>query len=931
MTDTARGQLRLRLSTRLLLVTGFLLLFAVGSAVVFTSYFARRISRDAVEEALASSSSVLTTSQARRYEQLQLISRLFVADPYLTAYVAEAAEAGDGRSILDLLVERQGDLGYDFAILTGWRGRVLARTDRPDAFGQDLSDRPLVAQALESFEASGVWREGEDLYYAVAVPLVQGVDLLGFLITGFAIDEASAREVQRISGTEIVFAATEEGGLVPVAGTLAPSLAERVADLLQTRPGEPSTLSEGEGSDRETDSEAFELILEGEPWIAAQSPLLDAAGEPVGATLRLASLGERLAPYQRIQTVMLGAGAVSLLLAVALTYLLARGIVRPLQQLVQATAAARRGDYDQPIAVERADEVGELADAFDDLLRDLRERRDMEAYVSELSRNLPDPHGAGLPVGEPRRLEVTLLAVELRERLVMARDDEPTRVLEHLGEELRRTVHQVTAHKGRVAAVVGHRLWAVFEGEDRSRRALEVAVRVAAGWHEGRNGDDEDRAPVQVLTSGPVVAGPVIWEEEPYAGILGVPVQQLESLLREATPGEILLSREVYGELEEHFEVAGYALAQRRGLTSAVPLYNLSPQVAARVVGVVWPPASAGHDLRRELPAGEGQTPDRRDRRMAAEEGGTAPAETMPAGGGETVPVSASEGVPGFSTLSRLGPGSVVGDRFEILALLGSGGMGVVYKARDRSLGDVVALKMLRPDKLGDREQVERLKEELRLARKIAHPNVLRTYDLGEIGGNPFISMELIRGITLRYLLDRSDQRLPYSAALRLARQICQGLGAVHRGGVIHRDIKPDNVILEPSGNAKLMDFGIARPSSRSPLAGGELTGTGMIIGTPGYLSPEQLRGGAVDARSDIYSCGAVFYEMFTGDTPFRGSTLAERLVQTLQEEPPSPTDIHPGLDPRLEAILLRCLRKDPAERFQSVDQLLEALERLDR
>src|SRR3954447_21298274 len=284
------------------------------------------------------------------------------------------------------------------------------------------------------------------------------------------------------------------------------------------------------------------------------------------------------------------------------------------------------------------------------------------------------------------------------------------------------------------------------------------------------------------------------------------------------------------------FESAGYRLAPRRGVITPQPLYVIGSQVASQLTG-----------------------------ERAAQ------AETLtPAG---------------LATLTGISPGALLGQRFEILSVLGAGGMGIVYKARDRELDDLVALKMLRRELWGDRNQLDRLKSEIKLARKITHPNVLRTHDFGEIDGVPYISMEYVRGVTLRYMLDQTH-RLPYSAALRLAKQLCAGLGAAHAVGVMHRDIKPENLILTPAGNAKLMDFGIARPIER--LTPGQ-TQVGFIVGTPQYLSPEQLQGGEVDARADIYSAGIVLYEIFTGELPFSAPTAMELMLKHLKEPPLAP------------------------------------------
>jgi len=327
----------------------------------------------------------------------------------------------------------------------------------------------------------------------------------------------------------------------------------------------------------------------------------------------------------------------------------------------------------------------------------------------------------------------------------------------------------------------------------------------------------------------------------------------------------------------------GYRLAERRGLLSTQPLYVVSARIAAHVTGV------------RGL-AGAGE-----------------------AGRGEALTPA---GVP---TLSGISPGALMGQRFEILSVLGAGGMGVVYKARDRELDDLVALKMLKRDLWGDPHQLERLKSELKLARRITHPNVLRTHDFGEIDGLPYISMEYVRGVTLRYLLDQSG-RLPYSAGLRLAKQLCAGLGAAHAVGVMHRDIKPENLILEPTGNAKLMDFGIARPVRR--IEAGQ-TEAGFIVGTPLYLSPEQLQGHEIDTRADIYSTGVVLYEMFTGVLPFTAPNAVEIMLKHLREPPEPPRTHWPEIPPRLEAIVLRCLAKEPDARFRSVEELLRDLEGL--
>jgi len=868
------------LGTRIFLVSSLLVALAVGAAVTVTSVLAGKIAQRAAEDALESSSTVQTAFEGQRYERLRLLSHLFAADPGFAAYVAEAAGQRDARSILDLLVERRKDLGYDFAMVLDPGGRVIARTDRPQAAGDDLAKRPLVARALQSdtgYEAAGVWKEASgDLYYSVAVPISKDT-LIGYLVTGFAINDASAYEVHKLSGADVAFVTTIDRQPAIVASNLdRETAASLTATLRGQAPMMDRVMGQGESVPR------AELAVRGEPWIALIAPLKDAAGKTVAATVALASLPKQLAPFRQIQNALLASGLFSVLLALVLSYVFARRSLAPVRRLAGAAEAARQGDYDQTIAVDRSDEVGRLGRAFDELLSDLREKRDMETYLTELSRNLPEPAQARAYVGGAQSRDALLLGLELRG---FGRPDAAGAgaALERLSAEWKRLAAAVIAGRGQVEAVFGQRLVARFEGEGRALRALAVAAAAMGTESEVGAPAGGTEPPLVAMAAGRLTVGPVTWSEQPERTVLGLPLQQLDGLAREATAGEIVISRHVYEELKPSLEEAGYHLAPRRAVVSPQPLYILSGAMAMRTIEV----AGGG--------VGRGATPAGRS--VAA----------------------------GVATLSGIEPGALMAHRFEILAVLGSGGMGVVYKARDRELDDLVALKMLKRDLWGDRGQLERLKSELKLARKITHPNVLRTYDFGEVDGIPFISMEYVRGVTLRFLLDQTH-RLPYSAGLRLAKQLCAGLGVAHTAGVLHRDIKPENLILEPTGNAKLMDFGIARPLER---AGAGQTQAGFVVGTPQYLSPEQLQGREPDVRADIYSCGVVFYEVFTGKLPFAAATDVELLMKSLKEPPPPPAEHWPEIPPRLEGIILRCLKKEPDERYANVDDLHRDLDEL--
>src|SRR6266508_2880662 len=275
---------------------------------------------------------------------------------------------------------------------------------------------------------------------------------------------------------------------------------------------------------------------------------------------------------------------------------------------------------------------------------------------------------------------------------------------------------------------------------------------------------------------------------------------------------------------------------------------------------------------------------------------------------------------------------------YRVLRILGEGGMGVVYEAEDVRLGRHVALKFVVHKKLDRRETVERFEREARAASVLNHPNICTIHDVGEEGGHHFIAMELLEGESLDALLTRGP--LPVRKLLELATQIAEALVAAHSRGVIHRDIKPANVFVTSTGLVKIMDFGLAKilqsPAAES-LTGSEsevtqtsdLTTPGLAMGTVSFMSPEQVRGEEVDARSDLFSFGALLYDMAVGEPPFRGSTPAVKLAGILERHPVPPLEIEPTLPARLQDIILKALEKNREERYQSAREMLVDLRRL--
>jgi eukaryotic-like serine/threonine-protein kinase len=259
--------------------------------------------------------------------------------------------------------------------------------------------------------------------------------------------------------------------------------------------------------------------------------------------------------------------------------------------------------------------------------------------------------------------------------------------------------------------------------------------------------------------------------------------------------------------------------------------------------------------------------------------------------------------------------------------------MGEVYRARDPRLGREVAIKILAVGSVGDPERLRRFEQEARATAALNHPNILAVFDIGSQDNSPYIVSELLDGETLRARLNTGP--LPVRKAVEYALQIARGLAAAHDHGIFHRDLKPENIFITRDGHVKILDFGLAKLTMPEPSTPGmsaqatldSVTGRGVLLGTLGYMSPEQCRGATIDARSDIFSFGAVLYEMTSGKRAFRGDTTADTISAILKEEPPDFSATGRDVPPLLERIVHHCLEKDPAARFQSARDIAFALE----
>ena len=882
------------LAIKFFLGSALLIALAVAAAVVTTYIKGNLIAQNAARDALATSSAVQKEVEQNRLQQLQFKVQEIAADPSLARYVAQAAGATsnlpglsdsgdtDTKSIPDLLKERKDQYAFDLGIVLDGKGNVLGRTDQTEAFAESLAKDPLVEPAIgKAAPFSGYWRLGDKLYQAAIVPLAQDQNLVGFLLLAQVVNDELCREMARVSGAQIAFWLPVDKRLELVASSFDDSGSKALREALTTQSPEVlAAVAAGKAVPR------VNLSFAGQEWGAQILPTASEGVGRLGAVLALTSTDKIVASYRDILHWLVIGGLGSMFLALFLSYVFAKRILRPVRTMADAAEQAAAGNYQTQIGVTGNDELARLSHAFDSLLSDLREKSDIEGYVGNLSRFLPDPAreqasitpskaGTMVTRDPPRRETLSLLGLEFRELASADANTAPEQAVALFG-RVAATVDGV-ANSASVKQNAGARFTLGFGGDARWARALHALREVRE-----RTQAEGFAAPAAALVSGDLVHGGT---KTGAQAVLGVASLQLDRLLPEAGPGQTLLTRQSGEEIKTALGESRLGVATGAG--SGKRFYALSD--------------TALHDL-----------PDAPVTHISSE------SETV-------VPVSKTPSRQMTGRMTPLEFGATIGGRYRILSELGAGGMGVVYKAHDLELDDVVALKMLKPSALMDAEQIERLKSEIKLARKITHPNVLRTFDFGEVDGHPYISMEYVRGLTLRYLLNET-QRIPYTAGLRIARQLCAGLAAAHEVGVLHRDIKPENLILEQTGNAKLMDFGIARPIRRSEPGHTE---QGTFVGTPNYSPPEQLAGEDLDQRADIYSSGVLMCEMFCGKLPFAGTNTLEIYMAQTQQEPIKPSEYWKEIPPTLEAIILRCLHKKPADRFASATELSQALAQL--
>ncbi len=795
------------------------------------------------------------TFQQERLQRLELAARLLAgeltarvragaeAEPALVAALAPEWDGTGADEVAEKLRQALPRLGADVALLLAADGSLVARSD--GGAPGSLAETPLgpVAAAVEGVApepAAGVWEDEGRLFYAARAPVTPDFALAGWAVVGLAVDDVLALEIERAGGADAAFYAASEVGPQP-AGASDPAAAERLGGQVGGLGGPSGQLERvlaGGGPVPAVDVGGYRALV---------APLDDAAGDPVGAVVLFAPVAAAGRPGVALALAGLGVGALAALLVCApAAFALARPTGAAARRLVDATEAARAGELPQRTGVGRGPLAG-LAASLDRLFSDLHERQALTAVAAAAARGRAAAGPAAVEAEEER---VVLVAADLR-RFAGGGSASAAETLDRLRRDQRRFAAAAAAHGGRFEGALGHRLLASFAGGDRAVQALRAAAEAAVVLARRDSAFDEGEPAALALAGGRIAAGGAPAGDGTRRVAAGSAFGLLDSLLREAQPGEVVLAPPLVREVEGVLGAAGVAVAERPGMFAPRPLSVLDAAAAARLAG-------ASDATRRELSAGRAE---------------------------------AAAGDPG-----ALGPGDSLGERFEVLEVLASGPEGAVLRARDRELGEVVALEALAPAAVARPEVFTRLDSPLQNVRKLAHPGIARTFDYGRAGGVPFLAREHVPGTPLDRLLEGGG-RLPPAAALGLARQLGAALASAHRDGVAHGRLTPERLVLGADGRLRITGFGVAGVLAASPAPA-----------APGPWPPE----GPGGPRGDVYAAASILHRLLAGAWPEPGI-------------PPAADGLPEGLAPLLAA----ALAPDPSKRPEDGTALAAALDRV--
>lgn len=871
---------RLSLRARVFLATSLLLIVALGAIVVPTIQVGKEVASRSVDDAIANSLALQHYFRDLNNRELLIVLDGFANDPNFSAYVAAAVDTPEGEmhdlaSIEDLILERKQDAELDFIMLLDPQGKVIIHSDSPAMTGRDISKKLFIAPVIEELtEATGIWIEQDQMYQAAIMPISLDYDLIGFVVTGISITKDLANEMKRVGGGDTLFMIAKGDQLLNVASTYDVAESTNLVGLLK------NDILDALASSTSGGKISFELA--GETWSVQVVPLAAIENQQIPLFLSFSSESKYMEGYERIFNIILIVAVITIAVSIILSLLLTSGILTPIKRLASASNLAAKGEYNTQVGLAGNDELAKLSNSIDSLLSDLRDKEDMQNYITELSKILPEETPSSPIIDADQKLpvelgEFALLTVDVNDLIdPNAQPKDAIQKLQKLNDII---VGQSEISDGLLIRL-GNGVYVVaFSEEKKELRAFSTAGGIDKEFNDGKFISGQIGAKY-CISSGQCYVGNIVANYAWQRVIVGRPVRQAIRLLEESGVNTILATNAVYQMIKNPFKNASIAIKGMKGKVSGKTLCKLD--------------LSAAHNYLMPL------TPEQTQLRQTL----------------------VSHRVKRQSVFD-LATGSVFAERYEIISSLGKGSMGLVFKAMDRELQEPVAIKILRKEIAEDEEHLERLRSEIKLARRVTHPNILRTYDLGKVDETPFLSMEYVRGMTLRYLIDNSG-RLPYSAALRVTRQLCDGMASVHELGILHRDIKAENVMLEPSGNLKLMDFGIARTIKKSEM---DKLDEGLFIGTPSYASPEQIQGAELGVASDIYSLGILINEIFTGKLPIQGNDVKEICLSHVKDQPIAPSELWSDIPDELEVIILKCLQKRPGDRYSSIQQLMNDLD----
>lgn len=832
------------------------LLVAVVAAGAVAAWAEWRL-RSAAPAAGAGDLDAAVRAQSRaddqRLDELTLVAERLGRRADLPLGAAGGAEEQDAASRLreligaleDVLDERQVEL----IVLRGG-GEMALRVGAPADAAREMAVSALIDRALDEGRASGAWSFGGRLYRVAAERVEVNGETLGALAVADLVGRAAAIEARAVSRAEAVYLLPGEdgedgeegaGGVEVVASTLDQESGQSLVAALAAA----GALEEARAGGR---PDPIELRLGDTAYRVAAAPVARGDGDAAAVRATLVEAGAGARQLRMVQAAALAGGLGALLLGLLGAPLVTRGADAQSKEVASAARAARAGD----LAGAARHGVPEPLALF---FQEAAEKRALEAVVASCGRFDGGADAATATGSEADRRRGAVLALEMPRYARIPSDQDPREVAERLGRDLVRVRRAVGARGGRLESSLGHRALAVFEGERAGARALGAAAEATKALSTPENAFDDPVPPAVAIATGTfVVGGP-----EGGRTVAGLPVQQVEGLLREASSGDLIVAKQAFRELEGELSAAGVEVAAQRGLLTSQPVYLLDAETAARAAAALGSAEGAG------IAAG----------------------------------------------LSGLAPGVVLGDRFTLLERRAETPAWIRYLARDGESDARVTVRALRPGMVADLDPFDAYDGPLQSIQRAVDPAVERVLGAGESDGVPYLVAERVEGPTLSVVVDRllaERQPLAVPATLRIARGLAAGLAAVHGARVAHGALRPAAVALDPRGHVRLTELGLAL-ALPSP---GIDPAVDRALGPIRYQAPERQAGGEPTPAADVYAAGAVLAELFSGrelsgegtlpDDTELPDGLAEVLARCLAHDPearyPDGTTLAEALEP---------------------------------